>query len=74
LTEAEEGLEFKVSDLTWQIAQAKVWGLPALHFGCSSSPGKQPKIRRARPNSNPCEINNLPAEGRAVAGDANRHF
>lgn len=30
--------------------------------------------RLAEPNSNPCEINNLPDEGRAVAGDASRHF
>jgi hypothetical protein len=45
-----------------------------LHLHRPSSLGKQPKIRRAEPNSNPFEINNLPAEGRAVAGDANRHF
>jgi hypothetical protein len=45
-----------------------------LHLHRSSSLGKQPKIRRSEPNSNRCEINNLPDEGRAVAGDANRHF
>jgi hypothetical protein len=53
LTEAEEGLEFKVSDLTWQIAQAKVWGLPALHFGCSSSPGSSQDTPRQTEQQSP---------------------
>jgi hypothetical protein len=73
-TEAEEGLQFELGEFTRQVAQAEVRCLPALHLHRSSSLGKQPKIRRAEPNSNPREINNLPAEGRAVARDANRHF
>ena len=48
--------------------------LPALHFGCSSSLERQPTIRGEIPNSNPFEINKLPAHARAVAGEANRHF
>ena len=73
-TEAEEGLQFELGEFTRQVAQAQVRCLPALHLHRSSSLGKQPKIRRSEPNRNRCEINNLPDEGRAVAGDANRHF
>ena len=60
LTEAEEGLEFKVSELARRSRRLSM-GLPALHFGCSRLPkGSQryaAKYRTAIP-----EINKLPAD------------
>jgi hypothetical protein len=73
-SEAEKGLQLELGEFARQVAQAQVRCLPALHRRGSSCPGMQPKIRRAGPNSNAREINNLLNEGRAIAGKSNRHF